>query len=104
MAAAADAAYEIAKPMDNTDFELVWRKKMVRALVTYALRELRGDDMREQRVKIARQFSEFGAGPLLTRAAWPGALAVCRGFRGFPMRTVEIPLRQTHDRSAADMH
>ena len=41
--------------MDNTDFELVWRKKMIRALVTYALRELRGDDMRERRVKIARQ-------------------------------------------------
>ena len=55
IAAAADAAYEIAKPMDNTDFELVWRKKMIRALVTYALRELRGDDMRQQRVKIARQ-------------------------------------------------
>ena len=55
IAAAADAAYEIAKPMDNTDFELVWRKKMIRALVTYALRELRGDDMREQRIKIARQ-------------------------------------------------
>ena len=52
--AAADAAYAIAKPMDNTDYELVWRKKMVRALVSYALRELRGDDMREQRRKIAR--------------------------------------------------
>ena len=55
IAAAADAAYEVAKPMDNTDFELIWRKKMIRALVTYALRDLRGDDMREQRVKIARQ-------------------------------------------------
>ena len=54
IAAAADAAYEIAKPMDNTDFELVWRKKMIRALVTYALRELRGDDMR----RAARQNSE----------------------------------------------
>ena len=28
IAAAADAAYAVAKPMDNTDFELVWRKKM----------------------------------------------------------------------------
>ena len=55
IAAAADAAYEIAKPMDNTDFELVWRKKMVRALVTYALRELRGDDVRQERFKIAKQ-------------------------------------------------
>jgi 4-hydroxybenzoyl-CoA reductase subunit beta len=53
--AAAHAAYDVAKPMDNTDFELVWRKKMVTALTTYALRELRGDDMRTQRLKIARQ-------------------------------------------------
>jgi 4-hydroxybenzoyl-CoA reductase subunit beta len=43
IAAAADASYDVAKPMDNTDFELVWRKKVVRALVTAALRELRGD-------------------------------------------------------------
>ena len=35
--------------MDNTDFDLVWRKRMTRALVGYALRELRGDDMREMR-------------------------------------------------------
>ena len=55
IAEAADAAYAIAKPMDNTDFELVWRKKMVRSLVTYALRELRGDDMRETRMKLAKQ-------------------------------------------------
>ncbi len=41
--------------MDNTDFDLVWRKRMTRALVGYALRELRGDDMRETRVKLARQ-------------------------------------------------
>jgi 4-hydroxybenzoyl-CoA reductase subunit beta len=53
--AAASAAYEIAKPMDNTDFELVWRKRMVRTLVTCALREVRGDDMREARVRLARQ-------------------------------------------------
>lgn len=55
IALAAKAAAEIAKPMDNTDFELVWRKKMVHALVTYALQEVRGDDMRERRVRIARQ-------------------------------------------------
>ena len=41
--------------MDNTDFELVWRKRMSRALVGYALRELRGDDMRETRIRLARQ-------------------------------------------------
>ncbi|HUF47389.1 MAG TPA: FAD binding domain-containing protein [Vicinamibacterales bacterium] len=55
IAEAADAAYVIAKPMDNTDFELVWRKKMVRALVTNALREVRGDDVREARMSLARQ-------------------------------------------------
>jgi len=55
IAATADAAYDVAKPMDNTDYGLVWRKKMVKALVSYALRELRGDDVSELRLKIARQ-------------------------------------------------
>jgi len=41
--------------MDNTDYELVWRKKMIKPLVTYALREVRGDDTRELRRRIARQ-------------------------------------------------
>ena len=31
IAAAAHAVYAVAKPMDNTDFELVWRKKMMTA-------------------------------------------------------------------------
>ena len=35
--------------MDNTDFSLVWRKRVTRDFVAYALRELRGDDMREVR-------------------------------------------------------
>ena len=52
---AASVAAEVAKPMDNTDFELVWRKKMVRALVADALKEVRGDDMRARRHQIARQ-------------------------------------------------
>jgi CO/xanthine dehydrogenase FAD-binding subunit len=51
---AADLAYKVAKPMDNTDFTLLWRKRVSRNFVTLALRELRGDDMREQRVKFAR--------------------------------------------------
>jgi len=54
IASVADDAYALAKPMDNTDFELVWRKKVVRSLVTSALRELRGDDMRDARVRLAR--------------------------------------------------
>lgn len=42
IAAAADAAYRPAKPMDNTDFDLSWRKQMTRVYVTRALLELRG--------------------------------------------------------------
>jgi 4-hydroxybenzoyl-CoA reductase subunit beta len=51
---AAGAAARLAKPMDNTDFTLHWRKRMATEMVGYALRELRGDDMREQRRRIAR--------------------------------------------------
>ncbi|MGD9906066.1 MAG: xanthine dehydrogenase family protein subunit M [Vicinamibacterales bacterium] len=54
IAEAAEGAYEVAKPMDNTDFDLVWRKRMTRALAGYALRELRGDDMRESRRMLSR--------------------------------------------------
>src|SRR5213594_946795 len=41
VAAAADAAYRPAKPMDNTDFDLSWRKQMTRVYVARALAELR---------------------------------------------------------------
>jgi 4-hydroxybenzoyl-CoA reductase subunit beta len=41
IAAAAEAAYRPAKPMDNTDFDLSWRKQMTRVHVTRALAELR---------------------------------------------------------------
>jgi 4-hydroxybenzoyl-CoA reductase subunit beta len=44
-----------AKPMDNTDMDLYWRKAVADDFAGYALRELRGDDMREMRLKIARQ-------------------------------------------------
>ena len=53
--AAAEAAYPFAKPMDNTDFSLVWRKRMVRSLVGYALRDARGDDLRDTRRALARR-------------------------------------------------
>jgi 4-hydroxybenzoyl-CoA reductase subunit beta len=39
--AAADAAYRPAKPMDNTDFTLAWRKDMVRVHVQRALQDIR---------------------------------------------------------------
>jgi len=43
-----------AKPMDNADLDLYWRKDVTAAFVGYALRELRGDDMRDTRQRIAR--------------------------------------------------
>jgi 4-hydroxybenzoyl-CoA reductase subunit beta len=44
-----------AKPMDNTDLDLYWRKDVASAFAGYALREVRGDDMRETRLRVARQ-------------------------------------------------
>jgi 4-hydroxybenzoyl-CoA reductase subunit beta len=43
-----------AKPMDNADLDLYWRKSVAAEFVGYALRELRGDDMREARLRVAR--------------------------------------------------
>jgi 4-hydroxybenzoyl-CoA reductase subunit beta len=39
---AAEAAFRPSKPMDNTDFDLSWRKQMTRVYVKRALEELRG--------------------------------------------------------------
>jgi 4-hydroxybenzoyl-CoA reductase subunit beta len=44
-----------AKPMDNADLDLYWRKDVAAEFARYALRELRGDDMRDTRLRIARQ-------------------------------------------------
>jgi 4-hydroxybenzoyl-CoA reductase subunit beta len=55
IAAAADAAAQPARPMDNTDFTLHWRKRVTTTFVAYALRTLRGDDMRNERLRVARQ-------------------------------------------------
>jgi hypothetical protein len=41
--------------MDNTDLDLYWRKDVTAEFTRYALRELRGDDMREVRLRTARQ-------------------------------------------------
>jgi 4-hydroxybenzoyl-CoA reductase subunit beta len=43
-----------AKPMDNTDMDLYWRKELADDFAGYALRELRGDDVRALRQRIAR--------------------------------------------------
>jgi 4-hydroxybenzoyl-CoA reductase subunit beta len=47
-----------AKPMDNTDLDLYWRKDVTAEFTRYALRELRGDDMRAVRLRVARQALE----------------------------------------------
>ncbi len=43
-----------AKPLDNTDMDLYWRKEVADDFAGYALRELRGDDMRATRLRVAR--------------------------------------------------
>lgn len=53
IANAAALAGRIAKPLSNTDFDMSWRKKVASEFVTYALRELRGDDMRAERRQLS---------------------------------------------------
>ncbi|TAK45658.1 MAG: 4-hydroxybenzoyl-CoA reductase [Betaproteobacteria bacterium] len=55
IAAIGEAAESRAKPMDNTDMDLRWRKHVVADFAGYALRELRGDDMSAMRLRIAKQ-------------------------------------------------
>jgi 4-hydroxybenzoyl-CoA reductase subunit beta len=49
---AATLAARLAKPLDNTDFDMSWRKKVAAEFVTNALRELRGDDMQAHRLQL----------------------------------------------------
>ena len=58
IAEAAATVASRAKPMDNTDLDLYWRKEVVGAFTGYALKELRGDDMRATRARVARQSLE----------------------------------------------
>ena len=55
IANAAGAAAQPVRPMDNTDYTLHWRKRVTHDFVMYALRELRGDDTRDLRRRVARQ-------------------------------------------------
>ena len=57
IAQAAALAARIAKPLDNADFDMTWRKRVTAEFVTYALRELRGDDMRGERLLLTRHSS-----------------------------------------------
>jgi CO/xanthine dehydrogenase FAD-binding subunit len=54
IAEAAALAARIAKPLDNTDFDMSWRKKVTAEFVSYALRELRGEDCSTEREAITR--------------------------------------------------
>jgi 4-hydroxybenzoyl-CoA reductase subunit beta len=47
-----------AKPMDNADLDLYLRKDVAAQFAAYALRELRGDDMRDARLRTARHVLE----------------------------------------------
>ena len=55
IAEAGAAAASRAKPMDNADFDVYWRKHVVSEFVAYALREVRGDDMSDARKRIGKQ-------------------------------------------------
>ena len=55
IAEAGTLAASRAKPMDNTDLDVYWRKEVVPSYVGYALREIRGDDMNAVRLRTARQ-------------------------------------------------
>jgi len=55
IAEAGEKCSSAAKPMDNTDLDLYWRRDVVSAFVGYALREIRGDDMSATRLKVSRQ-------------------------------------------------
>ena len=54
IAETAALAARIAKPLDNTDFDMTWRKKVTTQFVAYALREIRGDDVTAERTAITR--------------------------------------------------
>ena len=60
IAEAATRATSVSKPVDNTDFALSWRKRVTREFVTYALRELRGDDQTALRRRYAGHPLAFG--------------------------------------------
>jgi len=51
--AAAKAASR-AKPLDNADLDIYWRKSVVGEFIGYALKEIRGDDVTAARVRYAR--------------------------------------------------
>jgi 4-hydroxybenzoyl-CoA reductase subunit beta len=55
IAQSAELVAKVGRPMDNTDFSLLWRKRVIREFVTYALQEIRGDDVSEIRRKLRNE-------------------------------------------------
>ena len=51
---AATLAAKLAKPLNNTDFDMSWRKKVTAEFVTYALREISGGDVHAERLQLMR--------------------------------------------------
>jgi len=54
IAQSAAVGAKIAKPLDNTDFDMSWRKKVTAEFVTYALRELHGENVAPERASLTR--------------------------------------------------
>jgi len=48
-------ATRVARPVDNTDLAPPWRKKVIPVFLSYALRELRGDEVTALRQRVAHQ-------------------------------------------------
>jgi 4-hydroxybenzoyl-CoA reductase subunit beta len=55
IAEAARAIARHAKPVDNTDLDVHWRKHVAATFIGFALKDLRGDDMSEVRLRMAKQ-------------------------------------------------
>jgi 4-hydroxybenzoyl-CoA reductase subunit beta len=52
---AASLAGALARPKENTDAPAYWRRRLAVPMVTWALKELRGDDMSAERRRLAGQ-------------------------------------------------
>lgn len=51
---AAQLAARLAKPLGNTDFDMTWRKQVASSFVSSALREIAGEDVRAERLRMTR--------------------------------------------------
>ena len=59
IAETASLAARVAKPLDNTDFDMSWRKKVTAQFVSYALQELRGDVLQTEGERWTRHSLPF---------------------------------------------